>query len=292
MTPLPVPAVASPVSHYDAAVDLVQIGHAPATRSRRRGLARTMTRTLAAWNLVRAGDRVLVAVSGGKDSYTLVDLLDEARRRAPFVFEIVAFHLDQAQPGHDPAPLRAWLESKEIPFEVHREDTYSMVMEDARATDARTYCRLCSRLRRGILYTAAERLGCGVIALGHHRDDALETFLLNLLYAGKLQAMPPGYVTNDGRFRVIRPLVGCGEDDIAAWVAEARYPILPCRLCGSQDDRKRARVERLLADFEREIPDVRAVMAAALANVRPSHLHDREVAEAWAEAAGNFEPRR
>jgi tRNA 2-thiocytidine biosynthesis protein TtcA len=271
---------------------LVQIEQAPAGRTLRRDLARTMTRTLTEWNLLRAGDRVLVAVSGGKDSYTLVDLLDEARRRAPFPFEIVAFHLDQAQPGHDPAPLRAWLATREIPFEVHREDTYSVVMEDARATDARTYCRLCSRLRRGILYTAAERLGCGVVALGHHRDDALETFLLNLLYAGKLQAMPPGYVTNDGRFHVIRPLVACAEADIADWAAEAAYPILPCRLCGSQDDRKRARVERLLAELEGEIPGVRSVMTAALANVRPSHLHDREVAEAWEEASGRFAPRR
>lgn len=251
-----------------------------------------MTRTLAGWRLLSPGDRVLVAVSGGKDSYTLVDLLDEARRRAPFPFELIAFHLDQAQPGHDATPLRDWLESRQIPFEIHREDTYGPVIRDAEQTDQRTYCRLCSRLRRGILYTAADRLGCGVVALGHHRDDALETFLLNLLYAGRLQAMPPSYVTNDGRFRVVRPLIACAEADVAAHAAEAGYPILPCRLCGSRDDLKRARVERLLTDLEREIPNVRSVMAAALANVRPSHLLDREVAEAWAEAAERYEPRR
>ena len=273
-------------------MELVQIGARVPGRSPRRDLARTMTRTLAAWRLIGPGDRVLVAVSGGKDSYTMVDLLAEARTRAPFPFEVIAFHLDQAQPGHDAEPLRKWLDTREIPFEIHREDTYSVVMEDARATDARTYCRLCSRLRRGILYTAAEKLGCGVVALGHHRDDSLETFLLNLLYAGRLQAMPPGYVTNDNRFRVIRPLVECAEADIAVWAAEAAYPILPCRLCGSQDDRKRVRVERLLASLEKEIPDVRAVMAASLANVRPSHLLDREVAEAWEAAADRFEPRR
>lgn len=270
----------------------VQIDGGKRVRSVRRELSRTMTQTLSRWDLLRSGDRVLVAVSGGKDSYTLVDLLHEARGRAPFPFEVLAFHLDQAQPGHDPEPLRRWLESAGIPFEIHREDTYAAVMEDARATGARTYCRLCSRLRRGILYTAAERLGCGVVALGHHRDDALETFLLNLLYAGKLQAMPPGYATNDGRYRVIRPLVACAEADIAAWAEEARYPLLPCRLCGSQGDRKRERMERLLAELEREIPDVRAVMAAALANVRPSHLHDREVAEAWEQAAGRYGTRR
>jgi tRNA 2-thiocytidine biosynthesis protein TtcA len=275
-----------------AVMELIQIHDPSPARVLRRDLARTMTRTLSGWDLLRAGDRVLVAVSGGKDSYTLVDLLEEARRRAPFPFEIVAFHLDQAQPGHDAEPLRRWLESHEIPFEIHREDTYSAVIANAEETDQRTYCRLCSRLRRGILYTAAERLGCGVIALGHHRDDSLETFLLNLLYAGRLQAMPPGYVTNDSKFRVIRPLVECSEADILGWSDEAQYPILPCRLCGSQDDRKRARVERLMADLEGEIPDVRSVMAAALANVRPSHLHDREVAEAWEEAAARYSPRR
>lgn len=273
-------------------VEPLPIVRAGTDRSLRRDLARAMTHTLAGWRLLSPGDRVLVAVSGGKDSYTLVDLLDEARRRAPFPFELIAFHLDQAQPGHDTEPLRAWLRSREIRFEIHDEDTYSVVIRNAEETDQRTHCRLCSRLRRGIVYTAAERLGCGVVALGHHRDDALETFLLNLLYAGRLQAMPPAYVTNDGRFRVIRPLIACAESNIAAHAAEAGYPILPCRLCGSQDDLKRARVERLLADLEREIPNVLSVMAAALANVRPSHLLDREVAEAWAEAAERYEPRR
>ncbi len=258
----------------------------------RERLARTMLRTISAFRLVEPGDRILVAVSGGKDSYTLLDLLAEARRKAPFPFDLVPFHLDQAQPGHDPAPLTSWLQGLGLPYEIHREDTYSRVIENAEANDERTFCRLCSRLRRGILYTAAERLSCGKIALGHHRDDALETFLMNLLYAGRLQAMPAAYTTADGRFRVIRPLVECPEAGIAAHAAAAGYPILPCRLCGSQENGKRLRVERLLADLEREIPDVRAVMAAALGNVRPSHLLDREVAEAWAGAAETFPPRR
>lgn len=253
-------------------------------------LSRTMLRTVTTHGLIEDGDRVLVAVSGGKDSYTLLDLLAAARRRAPVRFDLVAWHLDQGQPGYDGAPLARWLEDAGVPFEIHREDTYSAVVE---ATDAgAAYCRVCSRLRRGILYTAAERLACNKIALGHHRDDALETLLLNLLYAGRLQAMPASYVTNDGRFRVLRPLVECAERDIERHARAAGYPILPCNLCGSQEDLKRRRVAALIDDLEREIPDVRAVMLAALRNVRPSHLLDREVAEAWERAADRYPPRR
>ena len=255
-------------------------------------LSRRMLRTVAEHDLIRAGDRILVAISGGKDSATLLDLLRLARRRSPVPFELVAFHLDQGQPGYDEGLLRPWLETLDVPFEIHHEDTYSAVVADREANPGATPCRVCSRLRRGILYAAAARLGCRSIALGHHRDDALETFLLNLLHAGRLQAMPAGYVTNDGRFRVIRPLVGCAERDIAAHAAQAGYPILPCTLCGSQPDLKRGAVERLLARLEADIPNVRSVMLAALGNVRPTHLLDREVAEAWTEAAGRFPPRR
>ncbi len=256
-----------------------------------RKLSRTMTRTIARWGLIEEGDRILVAVSGGKDSYTLLDLLWQARRRSPVRFDLVAFHLDQAQPGHDDGPLRRWLEAYGTPFEVHREDTYTAVVTAADEA-GETHCRLCSRLRRGILYAAAERLGCGKVALGHHREDALETLLMNLFYSGRLQAMPPGYVTNDGRLRVIRPLIECAEAEIAEHAAAAGYPILPCRLCGSQPDLKRERVARLIEQLEGESADVRSVMLAALRNVRPSHLLDREVAEAWAREAGNYPPRR
>ena len=265
----------------------------PKTAERLRlDLARAMGKTIHEHALVREGDKILVAISGGKDSYTLLDLLAEAKRKSPVKFEIVAFHLDQAQPGYDGAPLAAWLSNSGIPHEIHREDTYSAVIADAEERGQATYCRLCSRLRRGILYAAAERLGCTAIALGHHRDDALETFLLNLLYAGRLQAMPAVYRTNDARFRVIRPLIECAEADIAAWAAHAGYPILPCNLCGSQENLKRDAVASLLAELERQIPNVRSVMMAALANVRPSHLLDREVAEAWDEAASHYPARR
>lgn len=238
-----------------------------------------MTRTIAGYGLLAAGDRVLVAVSGGKDSYTLLDLLLRSQRRAPIPFELMAVHLDQGQPGYDGRPLVEWLARSGAPFEVLRQDTYSIVLELTR--DGGTYCGPCSRLRRGILYSAAERLGCNKIALGHHREDTIETLLLNLCYGGKLQAMPARYRTDDGRFEVIRPLIECAEADIAAYAAERRFPILPCNLCGSQEGLKREAMARLLDTLEQQIPDVRQVMLHALQNVRPSHLLDRAVGAAW-----------
>jgi tRNA 2-thiocytidine biosynthesis protein TtcA len=255
-------------------------------------VSRRMLRTVGEFRLVEDKDRILVAVSGGKDSYTLLDLLWAAKRKAPVDFELIAFHLDQAQPGYDGGPLRRWLERLGAPFEIVREDTYSAVIAEAEADDRATYCRLCSRLRRGILYAAATRLGCNKVALGHHRDDALETLLLNLFYAGRLQAMPARYTTNDGALEVIRPLIECGLREIADHASAAGYPILPCRLCGSQEDLKRVRVAKLLRELEQEIPDLRQVMLAALKNVRPSHLLDAEVAAAWLDQAESYPPRR
>jgi len=275
-----------------------QIEHSSTTSTaaeierRRDKLSRTMLCTVSDFRLVEEGDRVLVAVSGGKDSYTLLDLLWRARRKAPVSFELLAFHLDQGQPGYDGRPLRRWLEQLGAPFEILSEDTFSAVIADADENANTTYCRLCSRLRRGILYTAAARLGCDKIALGHHRDDALQTLLLNLFYAGKLQAMPACYTTNDGRFRVIRPLIECAETEIALHAADAGYPILPCNLCGSQDDLKRVAVAGLLNELEQKIPNLRQVMLAALKNVRPSHLLDAEVAEAWIANADRYATRR
>jgi tRNA 2-thiocytidine biosynthesis protein TtcA len=241
----------------------------------RKRLHRTMTRTIAAHGLVEAGDHVMVAVSGGKDSYTLLDLLWEARSRAPFRFEVTAVHLDHGQPGYDGTPLRRWLEGFGAPFEIVAIDTYSTVV---RVTPAgKSYCGACSRMRRGILYTTAARLRCNKIALGHHRDDALETLLLNLFYAGKLQAMPAGYTTDDGRFRVIRPLIECAEPDIVEHARAVAYPILPCNLCGSQDGLRREKMGALLTELEQDNPNVRAVMLNALRNVQPSHLLDPAV---------------
>ena len=245
-----------------------------------RKLARTMTRTIATHELIESGDHVMVAVSGGKDSYTLLDLLWQARRKAPFEFRVTAVHLDQRQPGYDGAPLRGWLERLGAPFEIISEDTYSSVVE--LTPEGKTYCAVCSRLRRGILYTTAERIGCNKIALGHHRDDALETLLLNLFFAGKLQAMPARYTTDDGRFEVVRPLVECGEAEIREHAELAAYPILPCNLCGSQDGLRRQEMKRLLESLERDNPNLRPTMLNALGNVHPSHLLDRRVAQVWA----------
>ncbi|HEX4419755.1 MAG TPA: ATP-binding protein, partial [Kofleriaceae bacterium] len=177
-------------------------------------LAHDVRATCERYQLLAPGDRIMVAMSGGKDSYTLFHLLTRLIPRLPFRVELIAVHLDQAQPGYNGDGLRAYLEASGQPFEILREDTYSVVTE--RLPETATYCSLCSRLRRGILYTAAERLGCNKLALGHHRDDSLETFLLNLFYSGKLQAMPASYRTDDGRFEVIRPLIECAEAEIAA----------------------------------------------------------------------------
>jgi tRNA 2-thiocytidine biosynthesis protein TtcA len=250
-----------------------------------------MLRTVGEHRLIEEGDRILVAVSGGKDSATLLDLLWSARRKSPVRFEVFAAHIDQGHPGYDGRRLEDWLKGLGAPFEIVREDTYSIVKRQA-ARQRTAYCAPCSRLRRGILYTTAARLGANKLALGHHREDALETLLLNLLYAGRLQAMPARYRTNDGRFEVIRPLIECAEEDIALHAVEAEYPILPCNLCGSQVGLKREAVARLLASLEHEVPGVRQVMLAALKNVRPTHLLDREVAEAWSSQASRYRPRQ
>jgi tRNA 2-thiocytidine biosynthesis protein TtcA len=253
-----------------------------------RRLYRDVKGTCERYDLLAAGDRVLVAMSGGKDSYTLFHLLTRLVPRLPFAVELIAVHLDQVQPGYDGAGLRAYLEASGQRFEILREDTYAVVT--GHLPDSATYCSLCSRLRRGILYTAAERLGCNKLALGHHRDDSLETFLLNLFYSGKLQAMPASYRTDDGRFEVIRPLIECAEADIAAFAAAQRFPIIPCNLCGSQEGLKRDAMSALLAQLERDNPHVRSIMLNALRNVRPTHLLDRDVARAWAERAPDVRP--
>jgi len=245
-----------------------------------RRLYRTMRSTCESYELLAPGDRVMVAMSGGKDSYVLFHLLTKLVPRLPFPVELIAVHLDQAQPGYDGTKLREFLAGTGWPYEILREDTYSVVLE--KTAEGGTYCTVCSRLRRGILYSAAERLGCTKIALGHHREDTLETFLLNLVYAGKMQAMPARYRTDDDRFDVIRPLIECDEKVIAGLAAELAFPILPCNLCGSQDGLRRDVMGKLLDQLEQDNPNVRSVMANALANVRPTHLLDRDVAAAWA----------
>ena len=248
----------------------------------RRKLTRRMMRTVKTFDLLQPNDKIMVAVSGGKDSYTMLDLLWGVRARTPFPFEIVAVHLDQGQPGYDGKPLESWLSEYGAPYEIVRRDTYSVVMDLTKPGG--TYCAPCSRLRRGILYDTAERLGCNKIALGHHRDDALETLLMNMFFAGKLQAMPAVYTTDDGRFQVMRPLIECGEEQIIEFSNLRGFPILPCNLCGSQSGLQRDRMTALLDTLQADIPNVREVMLASLRNVVPTHLLDRSLLESAPDA--------
>ncbi len=241
-----------------------------------RRLLRDVGRAVGNYGLIENGDRILVAVSGGKDSYAMCVLLAAMRQRAPIDFELIAVHLDQGQPGYDGAPLEAWLAAQDMPYKVLHENTYAIVTD--KVPEGKTYCSLCSRLRRGILYRAAGELGCNKIALGHHRDDALETLLLNLFFGGKLASMPPKLTTDDGRFQVIRPLAYVAESDLTAFAEARRFPILPCKLCGSQDDAQRKHMKAMLTELERKHPTLRQTMLAAMGNVNPSHLFDPKLA--------------
>ena len=232
-------------------------------------------RAIQDFNLIEDGDRILVAMSGGKDSYAMLSILDKIRRRAPVNFDLLPWHLDQVQPGYDGAPLEAWLQARGGEYVIARQDTYSIVVD--KIPEGKTYCSLCSRLRRGILYRAAVDLGCTKIALGHHSDDIIETSMLNQLFTGQLKAMPPWLRSDDGRNTVIRPLVYCWEKDLVAYSEEKAFPILPCNLCGSQTGMQRQWVKKLLADIETERPQAKESMFAALSHVRATHLLDRDL---------------
>jgi len=222
------------------------------------------------FGLLEPGDHVMVAISGGKDSYTMLDLLRQLQKRAPFPFTLVAVNIDQGHPGYPRHVLEEYLAREGYPAEFVIEDTYTIVKE--KVPEGKTYCSLCSRLRRGILYTTATRLGATKIALGHHREDLTETLLLNLFYAGQIKSMPPRLVSDDGAHVVIRPLCYAAEEDIAEYARLREYPILPCDLCGSQENLKRKRVKQLISDLHAENPNVRGNLFAALGNVRASHL--------------------
>jgi len=239
----------------------------------RKKLAKAMSRAINDFEMIEDGDRIMCAVSGGKDSYALHELLVDLRRRAPVRFEVIAVNIDQGHPGYPGHLLTDYMAAHGHDFRMVAEDTYAIVTDKIPA--GKTYCSLCSRLRRGILYRLARELGCTKIALGHHRDDALATLLLNLVFAGQLKAMPPKLISDAGDNIVIRPLIYCAEDDLSAFAEEQRFPIIPCDLCGSQDNLQRKAMTRLLGDLDARHPGARQNMLAALGNVRPSHLFDK-----------------
>jgi tRNA 2-thiocytidine biosynthesis protein TtcA len=238
-------------------------------------LGRATSRAIADFSMIEQGDRLLVAVSGGKDSYTMLHLLRSLQRKAPIDFVIRVVNVDQGHPGYPGHVLRDYMAREGHDFTMIEEDTYSIVTE--KIPKGKTFCSLCSRLRRGILYRVAKELGCNKIALGHHRDDVLQTLFLNLVFAGQLGAMPPRLVADNGSLIVVRPLVYCAEEDIRAFSELAAFPILPCDLCGTQEHLQRKVMARLIDQLERENPGAKNVMLSALQNVRPTHLLDQRL---------------
>jgi tRNA 2-thiocytidine biosynthesis protein TtcA len=217
----------------------------------------------------------MVCMSGGKDSYTMLDMLIALQRRAPVSFELVAVNLDQKQPGFPEHVLPEYLSSLGIDYDILEQDTYSVVTRAV--PEGKTYCGLCSRLRRGVLYRYASEHGITKIALGHHRDDIVETFFLNLFHAGKVKAMPPKLLSDDGRHVVIRPLAYCTEDDIAEYARTRAFPIIPCDLCGSQENLERVRIKKMLRGWDEATPGRVEQIFRGLQRVRPSHLADRDL---------------
>ena len=238
-------------------------------------LCRQMGQAIIDFNMVEEGDKVMVCMSGGKDSYAMLDILLKLKARAPIHFDIVAVNLDQKQPGFPEHVLPEYLGKLGIPFHIENQDTYSIVKRVI--PEGKTTCGLCSRLRRGILYRVADELGATKVALGHHRDDMLQTFFLNMFFAGKLKSMPPKLVSDDGRHIVIRPLAYVAEKDLIRWAQHRAFPIIPCTLCGSQENLQRKQVGEMLREWEKKHPGRVENMFNALQNVVPSHLLDGDL---------------
>ena len=238
-------------------------------------LRRLVGAAIADFNMIEAGDRVMVCLSGGKDSYAMLDVLMRLREKAPVAFELFAVNLDQRHPGYPEHILPAYLDSLVVPYRIEVQDTYSTVKR--LVPEGKTMCSLCSRLRRGVLYRVAREIGATKIALGHHRDDILETFFLNLFFGAKLKAMPPKLVSDDGAHVVIRPLAYVKEEDLIAYAEVKQFPIIPCDLCGSQPTLQRKQIKAMLREWEKKYPGRVESTYNALQDVRPSHLMDRKL---------------
>ena len=267
------PAEISPSAAPDEAAQLARARREAIKLEKR--LCRLAGQAIVDYNMIEAGDRVMVCVSGGKDSFTLLDILQKLQQRAPIDFELVAVNLDQKQPGFPADVLPAYLQSTGLPFHIETQDTYSVVKKIV--PEGKTMCSLCSRLRRGILYTVARRLDCNKIALGHHRDDIVATFFLNMFFGAKLKSMPPKLVSDNGEFMVIRPLAYVKEADTARWAEHMQFPIIPCNLCGSQEHLQRKQVGHMLKEWEKQHPGRTEMILQSLQNVVPSHLMDRQL---------------
>lgn len=224
------------------------------------------------FNMIETGDRVMVCLSGGKDSYTMLNLLRILRMRSHNKFEIMAFTLDQKQPGWDDAGLQDWLKDKNIPYKILAEDTYSIVKE--KIPETKTYCSLCSRLRRGIIYRYAEEHGFTKIALGHHRDDLITTLMMSIMYNGEIKSMPPKLLSDNKKHIVIRPMAYCQESDIITYASEQAFPIIPCNLCGAQENLQRRFIAKMIQDLAKKNPKIPSNILHALTSVKPSQLMD------------------
>lgn len=240
-----------------------------------RKIKKTVWNAINEFDMIQDGDKLMVCLSGGKDSYTMLDILMQIQKASVFNFEIIAVNLDQKQPGFPVEVLPKYLTEVGANFEIVERDTYSIVKE--KVPEGKTTCSLCSRLRRGTLYEAAARLGCNKICLGHHRDDILETFMLNLFFAGKLETMPAKYITNDGRFVVLRPLAFVKEAQIVEFAGYKNYPIIPCNLCGAQENLQRQVVKKMLATWDEKYTNRSEIMFNALSNISPTHLFDSDL---------------